>query len=688
MLTMKRIPCLTLLLIILLTGCEKDREQYYKRPDWLQGPLFEQIKSTGKYNEFIKVAELTGYDKFLSSRLTFTVFVPTDEAFQEYYQEMGVSSAEEIDRDDLLTLLQFHTCQNSWDSVKMAGKTSFGWWNDIPDNFRTPCIYTPPISHIDGKDVVYDNTFLHLFSSPFFDKNGYTALDYESFFPGSKYTGYNVDRAAVLENELGSENGFYYVINRVMIPRTTADKMIAEKPEFSIFSQLIDKFVRYDYDAASSQSSTQYDSLFKRSYALNFNLSNEKIPDNAYDGYYHVFNTVFVPGNQEIQDYFAQNFPAYPSIDDVPYIIIKYFVEAHMLPNKKLFPTVLARDENERNDFSDEILFDLDNGIVSQFLCSNAMIYGVDQVINTNAFSTVSGPIIRDPRYRIFTMLLELSGEIRSFFKEEIKHAVFILPDELMTDLGFAYAEGDPVDFTDDKIFRNNNEITPEQMKDFLQSFISITSKDVNGSDETFIKTKNNKYLKVASGKVEGLFGVANIIESYSALNGTVHEIDSDLSQGEVYTVEQYLNDHKGEFTEFFSLCDSAGMLNADGDIVKLSVFTGLTLLLPTDAAIQAIKGTYIPADATSETFPYRSLIQYQVISERVMFTDDVFPVGAYGTDLFLNAERYKITAGAQDGIISLTDLKNNSFQITSGPNSNIITSSGIIHIVEHVALY
>lgn len=686
--TMNRINLWMLLFILALTGCENERKDHYKVPDWLQGPLFEQIESTGKYNEFVKAAKLTGYDEFLSSRLTFTVFVPTDEAFQEYYSEQGVNSAEELDKDELLALLQYHTCQNSWDSVKMAGKTSFGWWNNLPDNFRTPCIYTPAVSTDDGKNVVYDNTFLLLFSNPFFDKNGYTSIDYESFYPGSVWTGYNIDRASVLENEQGAENGFYYVIDRVMIPKTTADKMIAANPDFSVFSQMLDLFVRYDYDAKSTGNSTLYDSLFKRSYALNFNLSNEKIPDNAYDGYYHVFNTVFVPGNQEIQDYFDDNFPAYPDIESVPYIIKKYFVEAHMLPNKKLFPTVLARTENERNDFSDEILFDLDNGINSLNLCSNAIIYGVDQVINTNAFSTVSGPIIKNPDFRIFTMLLELSGEIRSFFKSEIKHAVFVLPDQQMTDLGFNYAEGDPADFTDDKIYRDNSELNTTQMKDFLQSFISITSKDVNGTDEAYIKTKNNQYLKISSGTVEGLFGQSAVANSFPAVNGTVLEIDADLSQVEDYTIEDYLNDNKDSFGEFFTLCDSAGMLDADGNIVKLSVFTGVTLLLPTDAAIQAIKGSYIPSNATSETFPFRSLVQYQIISERVMFTDDEFPESGYGTDLFINAQRYKITASAQDGIISITDLKNNSFQITTGTNSNIITSNGIIHIVDQVALY
>ncbi|MCB0652164.1 MAG: fasciclin domain-containing protein [Saprospiraceae bacterium] len=688
---MKRILLLLFIIVHLLftfLSCNKDRLSYYDKPDWLEGPLFEQIKASGEFNEFVKAAELTGYDEFLSSRLTFTVFVPTDAAFEEFYQERNISSVEDMDKDELLSLLQYHTMQNSWDSLKMTGKTSFGWWNDIPDNFRTPSIYTPPIEYVDGKNVVYDNTFFHIFSKAFFDKNGYSDVDYETFFPGSQRTDFNIDRAAILENEIGAENGFYYKIDKVLNPRTTADKVIAEIPEFSLFKTLIDRFITYNYNATSSQNNIEYDSLFKRKYALNFDLANEKIADNAYDGYYHVFNTMFIPSNQQIESYFAEKFPAYPTIESVPNIIVKYFVEAHMVPNKKLFPTVLSRADNERNDFSDEILFDLDNGIQSANISSNAIIYGVDEVIETNAFSTVSGPIIRDPNYKIFTLLLELSGEIRSFFKYEINHIVFVLSDTKMTELGFAYDEGDPIDFTDDKIFRNNNAMTIDEIKAFLQNFISITSKEVNGSNEAFIKTKNNKFLHISGNTVEGLFGTAEILEQYPSINGTVLEIDNDLSQGTNYSVENYLNDNKETFGQFFALCDSAGMLNNEGLLEKLSLFSGITVLLPTDEAVQAIIGSYIPPGATSSTFNYRQLIQYQVISERVMFTDDEFIEGDYGTDLFIGGQRYKITVEAADGIIDLTDLNDNHYQITTGPQSNIITSSGIIHIVPQVSLF
>lgn len=687
---MKKLTFLFSLTLIFLS-CQKEKELYYERPDWLQGPLYDQIKSTGEYDEYIKIADLTEYDKVLNSRLSFTVFVPTNEAFQELYQELGLSSADQIDKDYLLEIMQYHTMLNSWDSVKLEGKADFFYNSNDPDNFRTASYYIPPIQEIDGKNVFYGNTFMLLFSTALFQKNGLQAVDYETFYPGSNWTGYNIDRGAIIKNQQGSENGFYNVTDRVLIPRTTADIKIGENEDFSVFKSLIDIFAKYDYSASKSEANFEYDSLFSKSYSLNFNLSNERIMDNnTSDGFYNVFNTVFVPENQIVLDYFSTTFPAYSSIDDVPNIIKKYFVEAHMITNKKLFPTILAKAEDVSNDFSDLVDYDLNNGIISHDICSNALIYGVDRAINSNAFNTVSGPVIKSPDYRIFTMLLELSGEIKSFFKREIGHVIIVLSDDVMTDLGFKYEVFNETDFTDDKITLNDNELDADDMKEFLERYISITSKDVNGIDEAFIKTKDNNFIRLASGQVEGLFGTANILNSYSAINGTVFEIDSLIADPADYTIEDFLNENKDTYSEFFALCDSAGYVNADGEITKMSIFSGITVLVPDNDAVNAIKGTYIPANASTETFNYRQLIQYHTISERVIFTDDVFSMGQYGTDLYAGADRVKISVEGLGNEIRILDNQNpaNTITILPGPTSNIIGSNGVVHVIDKVALY
>ena len=108
---MKKLLIIITGIIILLMGCEKEKVTYYERPDWLKGPLFDQIKSTGEFKEFVKAAEFADYDEFLNSRLTFTIFVPNDDAFTQYYTEKGVSSIDQLSKEEVLTVLQFHTMQ-------------------------------------------------------------------------------------------------------------------------------------------------------------------------------------------------------------------------------------------------------------------------------------------------------------------------------------------------------------------------------------------------------------------------------------------------------------------------------------------------------------------------------------------------------------------------------------------------
>ena len=675
-----------ILILFSLISCEKERDLYYQRPDWLQGPLYEQIKASGEYQEFVDLADYIGYDKFLSSRLTFTLFLPTNEAFNQYYQELGVSSFRDIDTLELKKLVDYHLLEQSWDSVKMVNKTSWSYWGSIPQNFRTPSYYAPSIKVENGKDVYYDKTFVHVYSTPMFQWFGFNAEDYNYFFPGSSFSGFNIDRASIIESQLGSENGFYYVIDKVLKPRTTADNVIAENPDFSLFKDLLDIFLRYDYSSSASSANKNYDSLFRKSYSLNMNLADEKITDSAPDGYYHVLSSIFVPTNQVIIDYFHDNFGAYGEIENVPNIIKKYFLEAHMVVNKKLFPSILARELDEVNDFSDAVDYDVNNGIISYEMSSNAMIYGVDRALNTNAFSTVSGPIIKNPDYRIFTMMLELSGEINTFFKREIGHVAFVLPDDMMIDMGFNYFEGDPVDFTDDRIFLDNSVLSSTDIKNFLADYISITYKDLSAADEVYVKTKSGNYLRISNANVEGIFGETNIINSYPAFNGSVIEVDSLMKVKTPYNIEDYLNDNKSTYSEFFDLCKRAGMLDSEGFFTnKLSIFSGVTVLLPTNEAVQAIVGSYLPVDATPEMI--KQLIQYNIISERVIFTDDNFPSGSYGTDLYISGLRSKITAGAADNLVTIVDKLGNIINIEPGPGSNIITSNGIIHLVDKMAL-
>jgi hypothetical protein len=67
--------------LILVYGC-RDEIDKYARPEWLAGKLFTQIQEIPELTTFAKAIELTEYDKLIDVSGSYTVFAPSDEAFQ------------------------------------------------------------------------------------------------------------------------------------------------------------------------------------------------------------------------------------------------------------------------------------------------------------------------------------------------------------------------------------------------------------------------------------------------------------------------------------------------------------------------------------------------------------------------------------------------------------------------------
>ncbi len=84
-----RILSILLGLAILLSGCEKKFDEYYKVPDDLIGTILDVLEEEGDYTQFIKSVELVEFDDVLGKTGNFTVFAPNDDAFSEFQQEYG-----------------------------------------------------------------------------------------------------------------------------------------------------------------------------------------------------------------------------------------------------------------------------------------------------------------------------------------------------------------------------------------------------------------------------------------------------------------------------------------------------------------------------------------------------------------------------------------------------------------------
>jgi hypothetical protein len=244
-----------ILLLILLGGCEKKFDEYYKVPEDLIGTILDVLREDGRYNQFIKAVELVEFDDVLGKTGNFTVFAPDDNAFEEFFTEKGYGSLEEIPEEELKGIVFYHIVFWAYSKYMLL------YGLNVQDveidysslSFKQPTRYIPPITKeydtLGREFTVYHETkFVPVYSSELFDELDLDATsNYEFLYPDSPFNGFHVDRAEVTEYDVPAQNGWIHRINRVLVPPPNHDDLLEEIDEYSTFRELINKNTFYQY---------------------------------------------------------------------------------------------------------------------------------------------------------------------------------------------------------------------------------------------------------------------------------------------------------------------------------------------------------------------------------------------------------------------------------------------------------
>ena len=88
---------------------DPNEDEKYKRPDWLTGKVYTQIKAQPELSTFAKCIELTGYDSIIDKSGSYTVFAPNNDAFTVYLQNHPeFNSVEDIPLAELAKIVKYH----------------------------------------------------------------------------------------------------------------------------------------------------------------------------------------------------------------------------------------------------------------------------------------------------------------------------------------------------------------------------------------------------------------------------------------------------------------------------------------------------------------------------------------------------------------------------------------------------
>jgi len=256
----KRLSIVFLIGCTLLWGCRDIYElEKYQRPDWLAGKIFTQITTRPDLSVFQECLVLTGYDTILDVTGSYTVFGPTNQAFEQWFiqhPEYG-GSPENIPQQELENLVERHILQNGWSLKQMKSLDIYGWIdeddpaNDKPRGYKRQTIQKDQAKKyfINSRDQIVDSTesddfrkvytisrkYGPLFFDDYFGVNDLRQDDYgfyydRTFESGNMYYG----TAKVVSPEIFAENGFVYEVDQVTEPLYNAEQILNQ--EYSGFS--------------------------------------------------------------------------------------------------------------------------------------------------------------------------------------------------------------------------------------------------------------------------------------------------------------------------------------------------------------------------------------------------------------------------------------------------------------------
>ncbi|MEN8155843.1 MAG: hypothetical protein ABFS10_02750 [Bacteroidota bacterium] len=702
------------LLLLLNSGCEEKHMERYEDPPWLGGSILETLESDtlGTYDIYYTLLEKAGYVEPLEKGL-FTVFVANDEAFEKYFAGHNIASVDEISARTARNFIELNLLNSPRARHQLVYDYLWGAWQKEGSElgalpFRIP---TRSSSNIATETVRYFPDFkgselsldvepkwVPLFSTEFFrdyagDQQG---SDYTYFFPETEWSGLQWYNANIIRKEVRTSNGFIYYLDRPVAYIPSIEEYLRENQDhYGVFYDIMQRFATYEFSSYDAEG--DYEMLYKKSYYGIDDLARETGPTNHEIYSRRDIWSIFVPTNDAMQQYLDENLlDRFGSVDSVPEVTLIYLLKSHMFSNF-LLPSKMQHTIYDA--FGDEVLIDLQNGVVDKVVLSNGAFFGTNFVKEPNAFKTVTAPLFFDKKYTTFLNALSYSGLIPSLTKPEVRTDLLVADDEVLEANGIKY---DPIRQEVQKRESNGDWVAMslEEVRGFVEGHM-ILQEDVDLSGEGFQQMVSGNYIHYsnasiqAGGNVET--GDSAIItgETDSGINGILYDIDNVIKEPENDMATYIYNDP--ELLELFNLMDISGMVKWSQDPLTMELvpslpflngFENLTAFLPDNKTIRIAQDEGVIPFTQSGLHDF---IKYHFLIGKTVFDDGV----ANGDIATARVEKVvndtpiytQVTIENAPGNLQVTD---HSGQVVSVDHekANILVEKGSCHKISQVLLY
>lgn len=720
------------------TSCKKKFDEFYARPDNLAAPIYQQLASAGKFNNFVSLIDKAGYKSTLSAAGYWTIFAPTDSAFdadtefKAFIQSRGFSSVGAVDSTTAQMVVKFLLVYNAFEKSRIDDYQSpLGW---VPNNAfkRRTALYTGFYDDTDYLNNTYksiasnrnnsgtansyfvvadnNNKYIPYFTDTFFTTKGLTAYDYNYFYPTSAFNGFNVANAKVTQRDIAAENGVIHIIDRVVVPMQSIDQYLRNKPQYSLFRSILERFMVLFINNADATKKYQVltgsgGNVAVKVYSnlLAFSPNNEnyfKLQDNdgQRDGW-----TIFVPTNDSLSKYInTVVLQQYPSINSLPISIIADLLNAHMWQST-VWPSKFA---GSYNYLGEPVKMNPATDIVEKKVLSNGFFYGTKKVNEPNVFATVYGKAYLDPRYSLMTRLLDM--EVKSTITNpNVKYTLFLMSDAALAARGYSYNLGSNAwslgTVTNDSIRLN-------LLRMVYSGIIETPNNELNGIGNTgvsgittsyggeCIKYNGNKVF--TAGSIEK--GISVTIDSVKqVLNGQVVYINDLLffPYGLIgHNLSQLGTPATSEFNYFWNYLKNSTLFNTSTfEITGVAGGSFYTVFVPRNSAIvQAVNDGVLPGTAgvpnftptlTADKLKVESFLNYHFLDKRTVIANGL-DIGSFPSFL-RNAAGDPVTFSVlyPGGVFELTDANGRKARMVTGLNNNL-SNRTVIHLIDNYMKY
>lgn len=407
-----------------------------------------------------------------------------------------------------------------------------------------------------------------------------------------------------------------HIIDRVLTPLQSIDEYLRNKPQYSEFRKLLEKYmVQFIPNVAATTKYNLVTGLNNQVYVkvysalLSYSPNNEnflKVEDNdgQKDGW-----TMMVPTNTALDNYInTVLLQHYPSIDSLPSQVLADLLSSHMWPTT-VWPSKFAATYNALGEPGK---LNPTTDIVDPQVLSNGLFYGTNKVQDANVFSTVYGKAYLDPKYSIMTMLynMDLKGTVTN---SNLRFTVFMMSDSAIHANGYSYnANTNAWSYTPRGGATTTSDAVRLNLLRILSTGVVLTPNgELNNLSQPGITNSyageclvynNNQVLSV--GNIDSNT-VVHITGSANASNGLVYYTDNmfGFTQNNVGIYLQKLGTAAGSpFSYFWKYLSSSSIYTAaTGAITGMQSGSFYTVLAPDSAAIvQAVNDGFLPGTGTA----------------------------------------------------------------------------------------